>query len=212
MFEFDHFFTFVDPSFKESIGDKKDFKIGYEREHKGQGTSSIFSFFNSFYREWIWLSNLEDAKNSKPRADLRSNWKNSGWSPFGIGLRGKLSQLEKKDFYCYKPPYAPSQSLWIHNESLEVPYMPMIFVQEMAEDSKFEDWWPKKRLGKNSDFEKWFYKDAESIEISLVAPKLTTLPLDITGVNVVDGANFKAKLSIKGFDSIDLGLNHMVFV
>ena len=107
----------------------------------------MFSFFDRYYLEWIWLSNLDDAKASVIRADLRSDWKNTGWSPFGIGLRGRLDENQKKDFYCYNPPYAASKNLWIHNESLKKPNLPMIFVLEMAIDDKFENWWPKEDFG-----------------------------------------------------------------
>ena len=84
MFEFDHFFTFVEPNFKYTNKALDNIKLGSAIEHKGQGTSAVFAIFNKFYLEWVWLSNLEDAKVTKPRADLRSDWVNSGWSPFGI--------------------------------------------------------------------------------------------------------------------------------
>ena len=88
----------------------------------------------------------------------------------------------------------------------------MIFVQEMASDDKFENWWSKRRkLAEDPDFEQWFYEDTGSIDIKLTAPKLTKLPLDIPEISVTEGTGFSAKLSIKGFESLDLGLSHFSF-
>ena len=47
--EFDHFFTFVDPSFNSRVNGIKGFKAGFEKEHPGQGTTAMFSFFEKFY-------------------------------------------------------------------------------------------------------------------------------------------------------------------
>jgi|GEM_PF-5798123 len=211
MFEFDHFFTFVDPSFKDSYLNKGELKAGLKTEHKGQGTTAMFSFFEKVYLEWIWLSDIEDAKGQKTRADLRANWKESGWSPFGIGLRGILSKNEQKDYYCYNPPYAPEKSLWIHSSSLDNPSIPMIFVQEMSPEDKYENWWPKNRLKKYPDRDSCYYGYRALEKIILSGPKLIDLPVEVDKFEVKSGESFDVTVKINGLDPVDLDLDHFSF-
>ena len=70
---------------------------------------------------------------------------------------------------------------------------------------------PKRTLANNSESEKWFYKDTGDVEIQLEAPILEKLPLDISGFSTVEGKSFNAKLKIKGFEQLNLGLSHFSF-
>lgn len=95
--ERDHIFIWVSPGAPEAarlqeLGLYTDGKV---HKHLGQGTSStVFSFENA-YLELIWIDETEVArrKNQEIGTDLlaRAAWKQTGSSPFGIGLHHRAA-------------------------------------------------------------------------------------------------------------------------
>ena len=90
--ERDHIFIWVSPGAPEAATLQKLglYTDGKVHKHVGQGTSSkVFSFENA-YLELIWIDEPEVArrKGQEMGTDLlaRAAWKQTGASPFGIGL------------------------------------------------------------------------------------------------------------------------------
>ena len=58
--------------------------------HEGQGTASIAAFFDNAYLELLWVDSATsvDSAHLADLADFRraANWRESGASPFGLGL------------------------------------------------------------------------------------------------------------------------------
>jgi hypothetical protein len=65
-----------------------------------QGTASIVIFFENIYVELVWIENRERAEQYSKSHGIdilaHSNWKETGGSPFGIGLRTKAEKINIK--------------------------------------------------------------------------------------------------------------------
>jgi hypothetical protein len=90
--ERDHIFVWVSPGAPEAARLQKLglYTDGKVHKHVGQGTSStVFSFENA-YLELIWIDETEVArrKGQEMGTDMlaRAAWKQTGASPFGVGL------------------------------------------------------------------------------------------------------------------------------
>lgn len=112
--------------------------------HTGQGTSGIFLLFNECYYEFIWLRDEEEAKNNPLRFDLIFKAIRDGGSPFGVSMRGYMSDEELKDFTLYKPAYG-NYSIYFTNESLNDPKLPLLFFHTHPERPNASDWHPINR-------------------------------------------------------------------
>lgn len=91
--ERDHVFIWVSPGAPEAatlqkLGLHTD---GIIHKHVGQGTSSMVFVFENAYLELIWVDEAEVArrKSQEMGTDLlaRVAWRQTGASPFGVGLR-----------------------------------------------------------------------------------------------------------------------------
>lgn len=97
--ERDHIFIWVSPGAPEAVTLQKLglYTDGRDHKHVGQGTSSKVFLFENAYLELIWVDEPEVArrKSQDMGTDLlaRVAWRQSGASPFGIGLH----QLASRD-------------------------------------------------------------------------------------------------------------------
>ena len=86
--ELDHVFVFVEKGAPEAkllkdwgltVGDKP-------YRHVGAGTASIGVFFENGYLELVWVEDVDELRAKEPEMVTRAGWKETGASPFGIGL------------------------------------------------------------------------------------------------------------------------------
>jgi len=141
MLELDHAYCFVDPA-----GDwaarvaAHGLQLDDGTEHRGQGTRNRRLPFAEQFFEFLWLSARGDAEANPLRLDRRADWRTTGACPFGICLRGELT--DRAEFWRYDPPYVPGFSMWIHRSD---DAQPAVFVFEAPAD-QLERFRPRTRL------------------------------------------------------------------
>ena len=141
--ELDHIFCFCPKELNEAtIAEKNGFKLTLGVRHTGQGTANRCMVFQENYFEFIFMDALEDAQSNPLRLDKRANWKATGSSPFGIALRGTLSNEERSKFWDYHPPYFPERTILIHKGNETHPHLPLLFVMLPPENKTLEDMKP----------------------------------------------------------------------
>src|SRR5687768_9248642 len=108
MLEVDHVFAFVEPpgAWPQAL-EKAGFRLDPGHAHEGQGTRNRRLLLRRSYIEWIWLERRHDAQSNPLRLDRRADWRTSGWSPFGLALRGALDDVGRDAFWPYTPSFAP---------------------------------------------------------------------------------------------------------
>jgi hypothetical protein len=95
--ERDHIFIWVSQGAPEAAMLQKLglYTNGRIHKHVGQGTSSMVFLFENAYLELIWIDEPEVArrKNQEIGTDLtaRAAWRQTGTSPFGVGLRHRAA-------------------------------------------------------------------------------------------------------------------------
>lgn len=99
------------------------------RAHAGQGTRNRRVFWQSSYLELLWVTDHAEAGANSVRLDRRADWVGSGASPFGFGLRGRLSEGALGEFWRYDGLGAPIR---IHRDNERHPERPLVFVIESA--------------------------------------------------------------------------------
>jgi hypothetical protein len=131
---FDHAFCFCEPSAEREVALSRQagFTLTAGVKHQGQGTANRCILFPENYFEFIFLIPEDSALNNPLLLDRRANWPKTGASPFGIALRGSLSEYEKAQFWEYHPPYWPNGSIFIHESNETNPELPIIFVVPSA--------------------------------------------------------------------------------
>lgn len=129
-FILDHIFCFCEPTLADEIinTDRAGFTLNSERRHPGQGTANRSIIFEENYLEFIFLESLHDASKNPLKLAQRANWHKTGASPFGVCLRGAISQNDINQFWEYRPPYWPDGVIFIHKSNEESPDQPFIFV------------------------------------------------------------------------------------
>lgn len=102
-----HVFVFVDDrAAAQAALDASGLAESFRRSHDGQGTANICACFDNAYLELLWpedQTELASVSVARTRLAERSRWRESGASPFGIGLRGRLPFPT----WDYRPPYLP---------------------------------------------------------------------------------------------------------
>lgn len=132
-FELDHVFCFVEPDAPEAARlEAAGFVVAPTYPHPGQGTANRSVLFAESYLELIYLTSREDAEASEIGLHRRADWRTTGECPFGVGLRGTLSDTERAAFWPYLPPYATKgrPPIWVHRATTEAPGLPLVFVME----------------------------------------------------------------------------------
>ncbi|WP_299377565.1 VOC family protein [uncultured Kiloniella sp.] len=132
MLEIDHLFIFVATPKKGETPNEAlllqdaGFRESYRRDHPGQGTTNICYCFDNAYLELLWVNDTAHIKSpliKDTKLSERSQWRETGTSPFGIALRPEIP-FETWD---YRPPYLPSgMSIPVAKTSLD-PRQPFIF-------------------------------------------------------------------------------------
>jgi Glyoxalase-like domain len=144
--ELDHVFCFVTPgdrSIERALAGGWTLDDGIE--HSGQGTRNRRLWLHSQYIEFVWLSSRVDARANPLRLDRRADWRDTGACPFGIGLRGQLTDAQRMDLWAYRPPYAPGATIWIHRSNEDALDQPFLFVMEASPDV-MERYLPRNRV------------------------------------------------------------------
>jgi glyoxalase-like protein len=131
MLELDHVFCIVPPA-----GDwlTRLSEAGWQPDegtsHPGQGTRNRRLVFSGQYLELVWVENPAEARANPLRLDRRAEWAATGASPFGVGLRGRLTGEQREAFWLYEDLGVP---LWIHRDNERCPERPLTFVLDLPE-------------------------------------------------------------------------------
>jgi Glyoxalase-like domain len=99
--------------------------------HGDQGTRNQRVAFAQRYLELVWLSSRADATANPLRFDVRADWRTTGASPFGIGLRGSLGAEERAQFWPYEVPNSGGFQILVHQDNTTHPERPFLFVIEV---------------------------------------------------------------------------------
>ncbi len=150
MLELDHLFVFCAAEEAAAEG-----RIGrvladaglvptYSRRHAGQGTENICFCFDDAYLELLFVSDAAElAAPAVGRTGLsaRARWRDTGASPFGIGLRGGPLPFGTWDYRFEGLP--PGMSVPVASDSADV-RQPFLFGSPGTERP---DRWPGGRAG-----------------------------------------------------------------
>ena len=99
--------------------------------HAGQGTRNRRLVLARQYLELAWVEDDAVARGNQLRLDRRADWRRTGASPFGIGLRGRLPGDRLGD---YRPYEGLPIRVWVHRDDERAPERPLVFVLEVDED------------------------------------------------------------------------------
>jgi hypothetical protein len=116
-------------------------KIRSKTVHVGQGTSGIFFAFAECYFEFIWMRDEEEARTNLLRFDKKFNAVRDGGSPFGVSLRGNVSDPDLNTFTAYNPAYG-KYTIYFTKESLTQPHLPLLFFHTHPDRPNNVDWHP----------------------------------------------------------------------
>lgn len=149
-YEIDHLFQLVESEeIALKLANATGLNVYSKTDHKGQGTSGLFLIFEKCYFEFIWLRDIDEAKNNPLRFDKKIEaWKNGG-SPFGVALKAGITDdndylLGVDSYTRYCPEYGP-YTIFLFNETFRNPTLPLFFVMAHPERPKNSDWNPYKQ-------------------------------------------------------------------
>lgn len=122
-----HVFVFVaDQHAAEETLSRCGLRESFRRRHPGQGTANICACFDNSYLELLWPEDeaeLSSAKVVRTRLAERSRWRETGASPFGIGLRSRLPFPS----WDYRPPFLPDTASVPVALASDDPRQPFVF-------------------------------------------------------------------------------------
>lgn len=98
----------------------------FRRSHDGQGTANVAACFDNAYLELLWAEDpaeLVSVSVARTRLAERSRWRETGASPFGLGLRGRLPFPT----WDYRPPFLPEGSVVPVALGSDDPRQPFLF-------------------------------------------------------------------------------------
>lgn len=204
--EIDHVFCFCDPTLPEvKILEENGFILSSGKIHQGQGTANRAVVFESNFLELIYLKSEAEALTNPLKMHLRADHKTTGASPFGIALRGELSQEDLSQFWDYSPPYNPSRIIKMHKYSKEHPEFPLLFVMPTVAGStnpiRFKDFQPHKS-GSSS---------ITKIKIETPFP-IFPLNAEIKNLHFERTERHKVEVHVDGLISRDIHLNEYLSI
>jgi hypothetical protein len=130
MLELDHVFCMV-----PSDGDWADrlaaagWRLDPGTAHPGQGSRNRRLIWSGHYLELLWIEDADAARSSPLRLDRRAEWRRTGASPFGFGLRGQLADELRKDYWRLD---GLPMDVWVHRDSDRAPQRPLVFVLDLT--------------------------------------------------------------------------------
>jgi hypothetical protein len=99
--------------------------------HAGQGTRNRRLAWPEQYLELLWVADDAEARANPLRLDRRAEWTDTGASPFGFALRGRLPDADMRDYWRYEGLGAP---IWVHRDNERASERPLVFVLEATGD------------------------------------------------------------------------------
>lgn len=127
---FDHVFCVVDDLDRAAM---RAIEAGWVLDrgtvHAGQGTHNRRLVWTGHYLELLHVSDHAEAARNPLRLDRRANWRITGASPFGIGLRGQLPAQRRPDFWLYDEL---GVRIWVEHDNERMPQRPLVFVLELT--------------------------------------------------------------------------------
>jgi hypothetical protein len=126
----DHFYICVDdPAAAERALTDFGLQFTLHATHPGQGTTNACAFFENMYLELL-IHRDEDELLSAPVRPLalweRLNWRHSGASPFGVGLRAASG--DAIDTWKYDAPFLPPGLHLPIVTPRDTPVQPLLFL------------------------------------------------------------------------------------
>lgn len=97
--------------------------------HPGQGTRNRRLVLHENYLELLWIEDWQAARDHPLRLDRRADWRRTGASPFGFGLRGRLPDDQRHDYWLLGGLPMP---VWVHRDDERAPDRPLVFVLDVA--------------------------------------------------------------------------------
>jgi Glyoxalase-like domain len=128
--DLDHIFCLVNP---DDDGAARLEGAGWQLDagsvHAGQGTRNRRLRWSGCYMELLWVHDVVEARHNALRLDRRAEWERTGASPFGIGVRGTLSEAERVDYWLYDGLEMP---VWVHRDNEEAQERPFVFALDVG--------------------------------------------------------------------------------
>jgi hypothetical protein len=81
------------------------------------------------YLELLHVGDHLEAARNRLRLDRRANWRTTGASPFGIGLRGQIPAQCSTDFWLYDEL---GVRIWVHHDNEHASHRPLVFALELT--------------------------------------------------------------------------------
>jgi hypothetical protein len=130
MLELDHVICMVDPH-EDWAGrlESDGWPLDAGTTHPGQGTRNRRLLLREQFLELLWVEDEEEARRNSLRLDRRTDWRRTGASPFGFGLRGRLPDHLRRDYWLLGG--LPMQ-VWVHRDNEEAPDRPLVFVLDVT--------------------------------------------------------------------------------
>jgi Glyoxalase-like domain len=98
-------------------------------DHPGQGTRNRRLPWAEHYLELLQVTDHDEAARNRLRLDRRADWRITGASPFGIGLRGQLPEQHRSQFWLYDDL---GVQIWAHHDNEQMPQRPLVFALELT--------------------------------------------------------------------------------
>lgn len=109
---------------------------GQSNLHPGQGTACRRFFFQNAYLEFLWVHDEEEARGvtaESLRLWERWQYRQTGYSPFGLGLRSSRQAGDLPfETWAYRPPYLPDPLQIDVAENSDLLAEPLLFHMSFA--------------------------------------------------------------------------------
>jgi hypothetical protein len=96
--------------------------------HAGQGTRNRRLVLAEHYLELVWVEDVGEARAGRLRLDRRADWRRTGASPFGLGLRGTPPEVDREHYRLHEDLGFP---MWVHRNDEREPERPLVVVLDL---------------------------------------------------------------------------------
>jgi hypothetical protein len=83
----------------------------------------------AFDHVFCLVDDLDEAARNRLRLDRRADWRVTGASPIGIGLRGPLRLDSREEFWLYDKL---GVRIWVHHDNELAPQRPLVIALELT--------------------------------------------------------------------------------